>query len=585
MSHLFGRTLRAAPNDVEIVSHQLMLRAGMIQPLGSGLISLLPLGWRVVNKIEQIVREEIDAIGGQELLMPVVHPADIWRESGRYDQVGPEMARFTDRADRDLVLALTHEEVVTDLARQQISSYRQLPMIVYHLQTKFRDEPRSRGGLIRVREFTMKDSYSFDADEAGLDHAYRLHWHAYDRIFRRIGLKFIVVGADVGMMGGTASHEFMAFSENGEDTILLCNQCGYAANREVATFKRDEPSQEPALPLEDVETPNTPSIQALAELLGVPTSKTAKAVFFKGGSGRFIFAVVRGDLDVNETMLRNATGERTITPATTEEIKAIGAEPGYGSPVGVHDAFIVIDESIRDSPNLVAGANRPGWHLKNVNLGRDYQADLVADIATAEAGYPCPQCGHPLHATRAIEVGNIFKLGTRYSDKLGATYLDADGQSHPVVMGSYGIGPARSSASVVEQRHDDKGIIWPLSIAPYHVSLVELPSPDDPRPKEVAERLYQELEDVGVEVLYDDRDERPGVKFNDADLIGIPLRVAVSARNLKNDQIEIKQRTAKDATFVPVDQAVAEIVRMLAEIGENEAYEFGLDLEMTEPQI
>jgi prolyl-tRNA synthetase len=308
-------------------------------------------------------------------------------------------------------------------------------------------------------------------------------------------------------------------------------------------------------------------------------------VFFKGGSGRFIFAVIRGDLDVNETMLRNATGERTITPATTEEIKAIGAEPGYGSPVGVHDAFIVIDESIRDSPNLVAGANRPGWHLKNVNLGRDYQADLVADIATAEAGYPCPQCGHPLHATRAIEVGNIFKLGTRYSDKLGATYLDADGQSHPVVMGSYGIGPARSSASVVEQRHDDKGIIWPLSIAPYHVSLVELPSPDDPRPKEVAERLYQELEDVGVEVLYDDRDERPGVKFNDADLIGIPLRVAVSARNLKNDQIEIKQRTAKDATFVPVDQAVAEIVRMLAEIGENEAYEFGLDLEMTEPQI
>ncbi|HET9659924.1 MAG TPA: proline--tRNA ligase [Thermomicrobiales bacterium] len=585
MSHLFGRTLRAAPNDVEIVSHQLMLRAGMIQPLGSGLISLLPLGWRVVNKVEQIVREEIDAIGGQELLMPVVHPADIWRESGRYDQVGPEMARFTDRADRDLVLALTHEEVVTDLARQQISSYRQLPMIVYHLQTKFRDEPRSRGGLIRVREFTMKDSYSFDADEAGLDHAYHLHWQAYDRIFRRIGLKFIVVGADVGMMGGTASHEFMAFSENGEDTILLCNQCGYGANREVAKFKRDEPVNEAALPLEEVETPNTPTIQALAELLGIPTSKTAKAVFFKGGSGRFIFAVIRGDLDVNETTLRNATGERTITPATTEEIRAVGAEPGYGSPVGVHDAFIVVDESIRDSPNLVAGANRPGWHLKNVNLGRDYQAGLVADIATAEAGFPCPSCGNPLHATRAIEVGNIFKLGTRYSEKLGATYLDAEGQSLPIVMGSYGIGPARSSAAVVEQRHDDKGIIWPLSIAPYHVSLVELPAPNDPAPKDIAERLYRELDDLGVEVLYDDRDERPGVKFNDADLIGIPLRVAVSARNLKNDQIEIKRRTAKEATFVPVDQAVAEIVRILAEISENEANEFGLDLETTEPNL
>ncbi len=585
MSHLFGRTLRAAPNDVEIISHQLMLRAGMIQPLGSGLISLLPLGWRVVNKIEQIVREEIDAIGGQELLMPVVHPADIWRESGRYDQVGPEMARFTDRADRDLVLALTHEEVVTDLARQQISSYRQLPMIVYHLQTKFRDEPRSRGGLIRVREFTMKDSYSFDADDAGLDHAYRLHWQAYDRIFRRIGLRFIIVGADVGMMGGTASHEFMAFSENGEDTILFCNQCGYAANREVARFKRDEPAQEDALPMEEIETPNTPTIQALADLLGIPTSKTAKAVFFKGGSGRFIFAVIRGDLDVNETTLRNATGERTITPATIEEINAIGAEAGYGSPVGVHDAFIVVDESVRDTPNLVAGANKPGFHLKNVNLGRDYQADLVADIATTEEGFPCPTCGSALNTTRAIEVGNIFKLGTRYSEKLGATYLDADGQSHSIVMGSYGIGPARSSAAVVEQRHDDKGIIWPLSIAPYHVSLVEIPAPDDPAPKSVAERLYRELEDLGVEVLYDDRDERPGVKFNDADLIGIPLRIAVSARNLKNDQIEIKRRTEKDATFVPLDRAVAEIVRILAEIAENEGYEFGLDQEMTEPRI
>ncbi len=585
MSHLFGRTLRTAPNDVEIISHQLMLRAGMIRPLGSGLISLLPLGFRVVTKIEQIIREEMDAIGGQELLMPVVHPADIWRESGRYDQVGPEMARFKDRADRDMVLALTHEEVVTDLARQEISSYRQLPIIAYHIQTKFRDEPRSRGGLIRVREFTMKDSYSFDTDEAGLDHAYRLHWRAYDRIFRRIGLEFIVVGADVGMMGGTASHEFMAFSENGEDTILFCNQCGYAANREVATFKRDEPVDEPLLDMEDVETPNTPTIQALADLLGIPTSKTAKAVFFKGGSGRFIFAVIRGDLDVNETKLRNAIGERTLTPATVEEIKAIGAEAGYGSPVGVRDAFIVVDESVRDTPNLVAGANRPGWHLKNVNLTRDYQADLVADIATVGAGFPCPECGSPLQETRAIEVGNIFKLGTRYSEKLGATYLDANGESHAIVMGSYGIGSGRSAATVVEQRHDDKGILWPLSIAPYHVSLVELPSPDDTRPKEVAERLYQELEDLGVEVLYDDRDERPGVKFNDSDLIGIPLRIAVSARNLANDQIELKLRKSKEAIFVPIDQAVAEIARILAEIAESEAYEFVLDQEMTEPRI
>ncbi len=585
MSHLFGRTLRAAPNDVEIVSHQLMLRAAMIRPLGSGLISLLPLGFRVVTKVEQIIREEMDAIGGQELLMPVVHPADIWRESGRYDQIGPEMARFKDRAERDMVLALTHEEVITDIARTEISSYKQLPIIAYHIQTKFRDEPRSRGGLIRVREFTMKDSYSFDLDEAGLDHSYRLHWKAYDRIFRRIGLKFMVVSADVGMMGGSASHEFMAFSENGEDTILHCNQCGYAANREVAKFQRDAPSTEALLAMEDVETPNTTTIQMLADFLDVPTSRTAKAVFYKGASGRFIFAVIRGDLDVNETTLRNASGERTLTPATVEEIHAVGAEPGYGSPVGVRDAFIVVDESIRDSPNLVAGANRVGWHTRNVNLGRDFQADVVADIATAEAGYPCPQCGSPLEADRAIEVGNIFKLGTRYSEKLGATYLDANGDSHPIVMGSYGIGSGRNAATVVEQRHDDKGIIWPISIAPYHVSLVEIPAPDDPRPKEVAERLYAELEEIGVEVLYDDRDERPGVKFNDADLIGNPLRVAVSARNLANDQIELKLRKEKDAIFVPLDQAVAEIARLLAEITQDEISEFGLDLEFAEPSL
>lgn len=585
MSHLFGRTLRTAPNDAEIVSHQLMLRAGMIRPLGSGIISLLPLGYRVVTKVEQIIREEMDAIGGQEILMPVVHPADIWRESGRYEKIGPELARFKDRGERDMVLAMTHEEVITDLARQEISSYRQLPMIVYHIQTKFRDEPRSRGGLIRVREFTMKDSYSLDLDEAGLEVSFQLHWKAYDRIFRRMGLRFIVVGADVGMMGGSASNEFMAFSPNGEDTILLCNQCGYAANREVAQFKRDAPVDESLLPMEDVETPNTPTIQALADLLGIPTSKTAKAVFYKSESGRFIFVVIRGDLDVNETKLRNLTGERGIVPATAEEILAIGAEPGYGSPVGVRDALIVADESVRDTPNLVAGANRPGWHLKNVNIGRDYQAEVVGDIASAEDGYPCPECGAPLHATRAIEIGNIFKLGSDYSAKLGATYLDAEGQSHPIVMGSYGIGSGRGAASVVEQRHDEKGIIWPLSIAPYHVSLVELPAPDDSRPKAVAERLYAELEDLGVEVLYDDRDERPGVKFNDADLIGIPLRVAVSARNLANDQIELKRRTQKDATFVPVDEAVAAIIQSLAEIAQNEEEEFGLDLDTSEPRI
>ncbi len=564
MSHLFGRTLRDAPGDVELPSHRLMLRAALIRPLGAGIFSLLPMGWRVIRKVEQIIREEIDAIGGQELLMPVVHPADIWRESGRYDQVGPEMARFQDRGERDMVLAMTHEEVVTDLARQEINSYRQLPQLVYHIQTKFRDEPRARGGLIRVREFTMKDSYSLDRDDAGLDRQYQNHWQAYERIFRRCGLAFIVVGADTGMMGGSASHEFMALSDYGEDIVLLSPNGTYAANREVATFQRDVPPPEEALPMEEVETPNTTTIQLLADFLGVPLSRTAKAVFYLGDSGRFIFVVIRGDLDVNETKLRKASGELGLTPAMAEQIRAIGAEPGYGSPVGVHDAVIVADESIRDSPNLVAGANKPGFHLKNVNLGRDYEADVVADIAAAAAGYPSPIDGAPMEATRAIEVGNIFKLGTRYSSILGATYLDEDGRSHPIHMGSYGIGSGRVTATIVEQHHDDKGIIWPVSVAPYHCSLLSLGSANDTEVIAAADTLYADLTAAGVEVLYDDRADRAGVKFNDADLIGLPLRLSVSARTLANGEAELKPRTASEATFVPLAEVVPRVQRLLA---------------------
>src|SRR4051812_14905648 len=391
MSHMFGRTLREAPGDVELPSHRLMLRSALIRPLGAGIYSLLPLGWRVIRKVEQIIRDEMNAIGGQEMMMPVVHPADIWQESGRYFEVGPELTRFKDRGDRDMVLAMTHEEVVTDLARQEINSYRQLPMLVYHLQTKWRDEPRSRGGLIRVREFTMKDSYSLDRDDAGLDEQYRNHWLAYERIFRRVGLKFVVVGADTGMMGGTASHEFMALSPYGEDIVLICPRCDYADNREVATFVRDAASTESLQDTAEVETPNVTTIQALADFLNIPLAKTAKAVFFKGDSGRFVFAVIRGDLDVNETKLRKAAGELGLVPASVEEIRAIGAEPGYGSPIGVREATVVVDESVRDTPNLVAGANRVGWHVLNTNPGRDYQPDVVADIAAAEAGFGCPR--------------------------------------------------------------------------------------------------------------------------------------------------------------------------------------------------
>jgi prolyl-tRNA synthetase len=472
---------------------------------------------------------------------------------------------------------MTHEEVVTDLARQEINSYRQLPQIVYHLQTKFRDEPRARGGLIRVREFTMKDSYSLDADEAGLDAAYQLHWKAYDRIFRRCGLDFIVVGADVGMMGGSASHEFMAFSPNGEDTILICPNGDYAANREVAAFRREKPPAEKMLPLEEVATPETPTIEALAKLLEIPTSRTAKAVFYKGGSGKLVFVVIRGDLDVNETELRKVAKEPVLTPATAEEIRAIGAEPGYASPVGVKGAFIVVDESVRDSPNLVAGANRAGYHLKNVNLGRDYHADVVASIAAAEDGFPCPVCGTPMRAERAIEVGNIFKLGTRYSVALGATYLDAEGKSRPIVMGSYGIGSGRAAATIVEQRYDERGITWPLSVAPFHVSLLSLAAADDAETTAAADRLYADLIAAGVEVLYDDRQDRAGVKFNDADLIGNPLRVSVSRRTLANGQIEMKIRTEAEARFAPLEDAVAAIKARLSELAIDERRKAGLE--------
>ena len=570
MSHMFGRTLREAPGDVEIISHKLMLRAGMIRPLGSGLFSLLPLGYRVIKKIEAIIREEMDAIGGQELLMPVVHPADIWKESGRYYKIGEELTRFKDRADREMVLAMTHEEIVADITRQDINSYRQLPQIVYHLQTKWRDEPRARAGLIRVREFTMKDSYSLDVDEAGLDHSYQLHYEAYHKIFGRCGLRFLVVGADVGMMGGSKSEEFMAFSPNGEDTILICPNGDYAANREVARFQRDALQPAEPMPLEEVETPDTPTIDSLCQLLGIEQRQTAKAVFFEGASGRFIFAVIRGDLDINETKLRQLTGESDIVPATAERIKAHGAEPGYGSPVGVRDAVIVVDESIRDGANFVAGANKPGYHYRNVNLGRDYEATIVGDIASAQDGSGCPICGTPMKAERAIEVGNIFKLGARYSETMGAMYLDADGQSRPVVMGSYGIGPGRCAATVVEQSYDERGIIWPVAVAPYHISLLSLASSNDTETVAAADELYAELQAAEIEVLFDDRQDRAGVKFNDADLIGNPIRLSVSQRTLANGQAEMKGRKESDASFVPLQEIVPTIKAKLAELQRSE---------------
>lgn len=557
LSHAFFQTLRDAPADAELISHKLLLRAGFIQPLGAGIYSYLPLARRSMDKIEAIIRQEMNAIGGQELTMPVVHPGDLWQQTGRWDAAYPELVHWRDRAGRDMTLAMTHEEVVADLARRQISSWRQLPQMIYHIQIKFRDEPRSRGGLIRVREFTMKDSYSLDADEAGLERQFEAHRLAYRRIFQRCGLETVEVSADVGMMGGSKSVEFMALTPAGEDTLLLCASCGYAANREVATFRKPAPSEETPLPVEKVATPHCKTIAELAAFLGVPESRTAKAVFFAAEGGKVIFAITRGDMEVNETKLRQAAQATALRPATEEEIRAVGAVPGYGSPVGVAGALVVVDELVAASPNLAAGANAEGYHLLNVTCGRDYQPDIVADIVAAQGGEPCPACGSPLQAERGVEVGNIFKLGTRYSEVLGALYDDPQGVKRPIVMGSYGIGVGRLLATVAETRHDPQGLIWPASIAPFQVHLVLLPK-KAPQAVDAADRLYAELTAAGFEVLYDDREEpSPGVKFADADLIGLPLRITVSARSLEQGGVELKRRDRDERRMVALEDLPA----------------------------
>ncbi len=563
MSKLFSQTLRDAPADVEFASHKLLLRAGFIRQLAAGIFSYLPLARRSMNKIEAILREEINGMGGQEVTMPVVHPADIWKETGRWYSIGSELGRFRDKHDRDMVLAMTHEEVVTDLVRRQVRSYRQLPQLIYHIQTKWRDESRPRAGLVRVREFTMLDSYSLDADEAGLDAQYRAHYDAYFRIFGRCGLPTIAVQSDVGMMGGSLAHEYMYLTAMGEDTLILCDNCGYAANRQIATFRKPMPQEEQAKPVEKVATPNVTTIEQLTRFLGIEASRTAKAVFMVATVSegiesveRFVFAVVRGDMDLNETKLANAVKANELRPAREEEIRGIGAEPGYGSPVGVTDALVVVDDAVAGSPNLVAGANEAGYHLLNVNYGRDYTAGIVTDIAAAREGDACVQCGRPVRASGGVEVGNIFKLGTRYTDAMGATFLDRDGESRSVIMGSYGIGVGRLLACVAEEHHDERGLVWPISVAPYEVHLVSLGG-EGTEAQQVANDLYSRLEQDGVEVLYDDREASPGVKFADADLIGLPLRVTVSARSLERGGVEVKRRAGgQEVVIVPVEGVV-----------------------------
>ena len=558
LSKLFFTSLRDNPAEADMASHRLLVRAGYVRQLGAGIYSLLPLGFRVSQRIEQVIREEMDAIGGQEMEMPVVHPADLWRESGRYAKIGPEMVRFKDRGGRDMVLAMTHEEVVADLLRDVVKSYRQLPAIVYHFQTKFRDEPRARGGLIRVREFVMKDSYTLDPDEAALEISYMAHYRAYEKIFRRLGLETVVVGADVGIMGGSLAHEFMVLNEAGEDTLVICDACGYASNQQIATVTKPEPTAEEPRPTEEVATPETATIASLAALLGVGEDQTAKATFFVTGDGRLLTAIVRGDFEVNETKLSNAVKAiGGLRPAHAEEIAAAGMVPGYASPIGASGTTVVVDDLAARSPNLVAGANRHGYHLLNVNVGRDFTPDFVVDITNARAGDACPTCGSPVALRQGIEVGNIFKLGTDFTEKLGATYLAEDGSRRLIVMGSYGIGLGRAMACIVEAHHDEKGIAWPAAVAPYAAHLVALGAARDPAVAEAAEALYQRLTDAGVEVLYDDRDESPGVTLTDAELLGMPRIVTVSPRSLAAGGAEVTDRASGERSVRPIPEVEA----------------------------
>jgi prolyl-tRNA synthetase len=578
MSQLFSQTLREAPADVEVDSHKLLVRGGYIQQLAAGIFSYLPLAKRVLTKIEDIMRQEINAIGGQEVTMPVVHPAGIWKETERWYQIGSEMGRFLDKSGRDMVLAMTHEEVVADLVRRTIHSYRQLPALIYHIQTKWRDDPRPRAGLIRVREFTMKDSYSLDADWDGLDHQYRAHYQAYFNIFHLCGLPVKAFKSDVGMMGGSMAHEFMYLTPIGEDTLLVCDQCGYAANRQIARFMKEQAPSELPEPLKKVATPDTKTIDALAEYLDIPKSKTAKAIFMVASLiqgietyDRLVFAIVRGDMDLNETKLTNALKAKELRPAREDEIIAVGAVPGYASPIDLEGVLVVVDDAIPASPNLVAGANEEGFHYSNVNYERDYKAELIADIVVAEEDSHCPECGSPMGIKRGVEVGNIFKLGTRYSEAMGANFLDQNDEKKPVIMGSYGIGSGRLMASIVEEHHDKYGLIWPITVAPYDVHLIVLhkkakkqnggssEKERDFDPKAIAEELYEQFQAAGIETLFDDRDERPGVKFNDADLIGNPIRLTVSERALESGGVEVKRRDREEKNIIPLEDILTHV--------------------------
>ncbi len=550
ISKLFGKTQREIPAEADTISHQLLIRTGMINQLVAGVYSYLPLGWRVLRKIENIIRKEMNKAGGQEVNLPVIQPFEMWHLSGRDQVLGKVLFSLHDRRDRQLALGPTHEEVITQLAGRYIHSYRDLPLLLYQIQVKFRDEPRPRGGLIRVREFHMKDLYSFDIDEAGLEESYQKMTEAYRNIFERCGVSTMLVEADSGAIGGKDSREFMAVTENGDDEIIYCN-CGYAANAEKAVSVKDNIDNSEPLPIEEVTTPGMGSIEEVAGFLNIPQSHTLKAVFYVA-DGDMVFVVIRGDLVVNEVKLNNQLHCSELRMATEAEVIEAGIVAGAASPVGLSGFRIITDDSVTSGTNFVAGGNKPDTHIRNVNYPRDFKADILADIAGARAGDKCTNCGSELVSTKGIELGHIFKLVDVYSQKFDAFFIDEKGDSRPVIMGCYGLGLGRLLAAAIEQNHDDKGIIWPLAIAPYHIYLCPLYR-EGSEVSEIAEKLYAELEAEGLEVLFDDRRESPGVKFNDADLLGIPIRLTVSPRTLKTNSVEIKKRPDKESELLPLE--------------------------------
>jgi len=563
MSRLFGRTLRNAPSEAETTSHKLLLQSGMIQQVSSGVYSYLPLAWRSLKKIESILRKEMDKVGSQEIKLGLLQPRNLWQQSGRDDVYGPDMLRLKDRKDRSLILPPTNEELITLTVKNVVQSYKDLPVSVYQIQTKFRDEPRPRAGLIRVREFDMMDAYTFDTDEIGLNKNYELMITAFENSFKKCGLNTVLVDADSGAIGGKDSKEFILLSPSGEDTIILCTQCDYAANNEKATFDKHAEISKPSANIEKINTPNIKTIESLESYLSIPKSEILKTVFYISDNN-LVIAVTRGDLDISEVKLKNHLQSKELRLANSNEVIENGFIPGFASPVNIDSKKtpVICDDSLKFTSDLIAGANEIGYHFKNVRYQRDFKSDSEIDIAIAKDGFPCPKCFKHLETKRGIEIGHVFKLGTSYSESLEATYSDSKGENNPLVMGCYGIGVGRILAGAIEQKSEGARMVLPKNIAPYEVLILGL-NTDNLDVQSVASNLYQNLLDNGIDVAYDDRDESPGVKFNDAELMGIPVQVIVSSRNIKNDTLEIKINGQPDNIMIRISESLSAINNIL----------------------